>query len=305
MKRIPPHHPTQILLFSIVLLLIFQTLLIKTVQKTFTTTKLIKIKFRKKKSFLDVLTGDSCRKESSSMVVSFSMQSLVRKKLLKFIPLVSSRIFRYFKSSCRLLTGPRPAGKIKRASSSQYSFITLSSYDLTWRTFLPRNRALPNTTLQRGDTSQVLLVCVRLRQRSLLLLTGLFTHKSLRDGILKDYSRVKGESSIEEGDLVLIGDANNKRIIWPLGKVTKMYLGKDGKVRVMEVKTQFGSVMRPIQFRSVMNPLEVTTVDSLPLTERDVEDGPCLDQDQIPGVQRVRRSRYGRLLQQTKRLDYR
>ncbi|GFU16787.1 hypothetical protein TNCV_4282131 [Trichonephila clavipes] len=29
---------------------------------------------------------------------------------------------------------------------------------------LPRNRVLPNTTSQRGDTSQVLLVCVRLRQ---------------------------------------------------------------------------------------------------------------------------------------------
>ncbi|GFY22730.1 hypothetical protein TNCV_2179911 [Trichonephila clavipes] len=43
----------------------------------------------------------------------------------------------------------------------------------------------------------------------------------------------------------------------------------------MEVKTQFGSVMRPIQ---KLYPLEVTTVDSLPLTERDVEDGPCLDQ---------------------------
>ncbi|GFU81644.1 hypothetical protein TNCV_4927751 [Trichonephila clavipes] len=80
-----------------------------------------------------------------------------------------------------------------------------------------------------------------------------------------------------------------------------MYKGKYGKVRVMEVKTQFGSVMSPIL---KLYPLEVTTVDSLPLTKRDLENGPCLDQDQIPGVQRVRRSRYGKLLQQTKRLDY-
>ncbi|GFV71249.1 hypothetical protein TNCV_2429961 [Trichonephila clavipes] len=110
MKSIPHHHPTQILLFPLFFFLIFQTLLIKTVHKTFTTTKLIKIKFRKKKGSLDVLTGDSCRKESSSMVVSFSMQSLVQKKyFLKFIPFVSSRILQYFKSSCRLLTGPRPA----------------------------------------------------------------------------------------------------------------------------------------------------------------------------------------------------
>ncbi|GFW46893.1 integrase catalytic domain-containing protein [Trichonephila clavipes] len=104
---------------------------------------------------------------------------------------------------------------------------------------------------------------------------------SWRAWILKDYSKVKGESSIKEGDLVLIGEANNKIINWPLGKVTKMYKGKDGRVRAMEVKTQFGSVMRPIQ---KLYPLEVTTVDALPSTERDVEDGPFLDQDQIPVV---------------------
>ncbi|GFQ98822.1 integrase catalytic domain-containing protein [Trichonephila clavata] len=83
-------------------------------------------------------------------------------------------------------------------------------------------------------------------------------------------------------------------------KVTRMYKGIDGRVRVVEVKTQFGSVMRPIQ---KLYPLEVTTADSLSSTERDVENGSCLDQDQIPEVQGVLRSRYGRLLKQTKRLD--
>ncbi|GFS59015.1 integrase catalytic domain-containing protein [Trichonephila clavipes] len=113
-------------------------------------------------------------------------------------------------------------------------------------------------------------------------------------GTQKDYSKVKEESSIKEGDLLLIDDANNKRINWLLEKVTKTYKGKDGKVRVMEGKTQFGSVMRPIQ---KLYSLEVTTVDSLPSTERDVEDGPCLDKVPISVVQRVRHSRYGRLFQ--------
>ncbi|GFX35743.1 hypothetical protein TNCV_745361 [Trichonephila clavipes] len=46
---------------------------------------------------------------------------------------------------------------------------------------LPRNRALPNTTLQRGDTSQV-LPSMRSPSSALVApLTGLFTHKSLRD----------------------------------------------------------------------------------------------------------------------------
>ncbi|GFU75701.1 hypothetical protein TNCV_5041151 [Trichonephila clavipes] len=47
---------------------------------------------------------------------------------------------------------------------------------------LPRNRVLPNTTLQRGDTSQV-LPSMRSPSSALVApLTGLFTHKSLRDG---------------------------------------------------------------------------------------------------------------------------
>ncbi|GFY23364.1 integrase catalytic domain-containing protein [Trichonephila clavipes] len=48
-------------------------------------------------------------------------------------------------------------------------------------------------------------------------------------GILKDYSKVKGESFNKEGDI------NNKRINWPLGRARKMYKGKDGRVRVVEV----------------------------------------------------------------------
>ncbi|GFQ79509.1 hypothetical protein TNCT_101691 [Trichonephila clavata] len=78
-----------------------------------------------------------------------------------------------------------------------------------------------------------------------------------------------------------------------------MCKGKDGRVRVVEVKTQFGSVMRPIQ---KLYPLEVATADSLSSTERDVENGSCLDQDQIPEVQGVLCSRYGRLLKQTRDL---
>ncbi|GFY42535.1 hypothetical protein TNIN_459801 [Trichonephila inaurata madagascariensis] len=78
-----------------------------------------------------------------------------------------------------------------------------------------------------------------------------------------------------------------------------MYKEKDGRVRVVEVKTQF---MRPIQ---KLYSLEVTTGDSFSSAERDVEDGPCLDQDQILVMQGMHRSRYGRLLQQTKRLDNR
>ncbi|GFR04706.1 integrase catalytic domain-containing protein [Trichonephila clavata] len=119
-------------------------------------------------------------------------------------------------------------------------------------------------------------------------------------GILKDYSKVKGESYIKEGDLVLFGDTNNKRTNCPLGIFIRMYKAKDGRVLVAEVKTQFGCVVKPVQ---KLYPLEGTTADSLSSTATDLEDGPCPHEDQIPEVQGVRRSRYGRLLTQTKRLD--
>ncbi|GFR13337.1 DUF1758 domain-containing protein [Trichonephila clavata] len=84
---------------------------------------------------------------------------------------------------------------------------------------------------------------------------------------------------------------------------------KKGKLETDEIKSSERVILKEIQ-REVFSggekklyPLEVTTADSLSSTERDVENGSCLDQDQIHEVQGVLRSRYGRLLKQTKRLD--
>lgn len=35
------------------------------------------------------------------------------------------------------------------------------------------------------------------------------------------------------GDVVIIGDDNCKRIDWPLGKIDKLFVSKDGNVRVV------------------------------------------------------------------------
>ncbi|GFQ89720.1 uncharacterized protein TNCT_590251 [Trichonephila clavata] len=60
---------------------------------------------------------------------------------------------------------------------------------------------------------------------------------------------------------------------------------------------------RPVFKENSNTRIQVTTADSLSSTERDAANGSCFDQDQIPEVQGVLRSRYGRLLKQTKRLD--
>ena len=53
--------------------------------------------------------------------------------------------------------------------------------------------------------------------------------------------------NIEVGELVLLNDADgSKRKKWPLARVTKVVPGRDGTVRVVEIKTKDGSYVRPV-----------------------------------------------------------
>ncbi len=55
-------------------------------------------------------------------------------------------------------------------------------------------------------------VCQNLRNR--------FQNEYL--SLLKYYSKIRKDSSIKEGDVVLIGDNDVKRINWPLAKLVKI-----------------------------------------------------------------------------------
>ncbi|GFS98709.1 integrase catalytic domain-containing protein [Trichonephila clavipes] len=55
-------------------------------------------------------------------------------------------------------------------------------------------------------------------------------------GLLKDYSKVRKEASVKDGDIVLIGDNDVKRINWPMAKIIKSFPGKDGRIRVVEYR---------------------------------------------------------------------
>ncbi|GFY45637.1 putative RNA-directed DNA polymerase from transposon X-element [Trichonephila inaurata madagascariensis] len=54
-------------------------------------------------------------------------------------------------------------------------------------------------------------------------------------------------SELRLGEIVLIGDDIKKRIHWPLAKVIRLLPGKDGKIRIVELKTRTGTMLRPIQ----------------------------------------------------------
>ncbi|GBO42214.1 hypothetical protein AVEN_65691-1, partial [Araneus ventricosus] len=49
------------------------------------------------------------------------------------------------------------------------------------------------------------------------------------------------------GEIVLVGDDNNKRLFWVLAKIDELIPGRDGKIRTVKLKTQHGTVVRPTQ----------------------------------------------------------
>ncbi|GFT44324.1 integrase catalytic domain-containing protein [Trichonephila clavipes] len=68
-------------------------------------------------------------------------------------------------------------------------------------------------------------------------------------GQLRETRNIKGENTLSEGDIVyvLVGDDHIKRLNWNLGKILKLYPGKDKKVGVAQGKTKFASFLRPVR----------------------------------------------------------
>lgn len=54
------------------------------------------------------------------------------------------------------------------------------------------------------------------------------------------------KNNIKEGDLVIIKDDFLPPLEWCLGRVEKVFYGKDNNVRVAEIRTQNGSIVRPV-----------------------------------------------------------
>lgn len=81
---------------------------------------------------------------------------------------------------------------------------------------------------------------------------------------LRDFAKKKKETHLKIGEVVLLGDDNTKRINWPMGRIEEIYPGKDNKIRVVRVKTQSGSYLRPVRR---IYPLEVRDSDKELLTQ--------------------------------------
>ncbi|XP_065223148.1 uncharacterized protein LOC135847518 [Planococcus citri] len=52
---------------------------------------------------------------------------------------------------------------------------------------------------------------------------------------------------IQIDDIVLISDEQSPPLVWPLGRITKLYPGKDGQIRVVDLRTRNGACLqRPV-----------------------------------------------------------
>ena len=90
----------------------------------------------------------------------------------------------------------------------------------------------------------------RRRWRHAQYIANQFWRKWKAEYLLKMQRRNKWhhpEENVKIGDLVLIQDLQTQRNLWPLGRVKSVSTGDDGLVRSATVKTQQGTLKRPIQ----------------------------------------------------------
>ena len=128
----------------------------------------------------------------------------------------------------------------------------------------------------------------------------------------------KESGNIKVGDMVLLNEGHlGSRIKWPLAIVTKLFPGKDGKVRVVDIRTTKGTYTRPVQR---LHKLEVTSgadvseneATILPIDDEEtidvseneatsspIENGEPMDEIEIP--QSFYQTRYGRIVREPDR----
>ena len=55
------------------------------------------------------------------------------------------------------------------------------------------------------------------------------------------------QPALKVGDIVLISEDNAPRGKWPMGRVDRLFPGRDGLIRTVTLKTQRGLLRRPVQ----------------------------------------------------------
>ncbi|XP_055947057.1 uncharacterized protein LOC129980699 [Argiope bruennichi] len=120
------------------------------------------------------------------------------------------------------------------------------------------------------------------------------------------------------GEVVIVEVTNQKRLNWPLGKITEIFPGKDGLVRLVKVKTKKGEFLRPVQRLYALEVQTPSVENLLEKRESEIEDEkeeavqqqyvdhpeklPESDETSLPNLNTMK-TRFGRKIQVPNRLD--
>ncbi|GFX77200.1 integrase catalytic domain-containing protein [Trichonephila clavipes] len=115
---------------------------------------------------------------------------------------------------------------------------------LTPAMFLIENRCSDTTDIDELN-SRDLRKRMKYRIKLLSDLRQRFRKEYLSELIQKQNDNRVREPRI--GEMVLIGNDNKKRLSWPIAKIIELIPGRDGDIRTVRLKTQHGTVIRPVQ----------------------------------------------------------
>ncbi|GFY18377.1 integrase catalytic domain-containing protein [Trichonephila clavipes] len=125
---------------------------------------------------------------------------------------------------------------------------------LTPAMFLIENRCSDTTDIDELN-SRDLRKIMKYRIKLLSYLRQRFRKEYLSELIQKQNDNRVREPRI--GEMVLIGNDNKKRLSWPIATIIELIPGRDGEIRTVRLKTQHGTVIRPVQR---IFPLEVQAI---------------------------------------------
>ncbi|GFT12175.1 integrase catalytic domain-containing protein [Trichonephila clavipes] len=145
----------------------------------------------------------------------------------------------------------------KLAKSRPLTYISENPQELiplTPAMFLIENRCSDTTDIDELN-SRDLRKRMKYRIKLLSDLRQRFRKEYLSELIQKQNDNRVREPRI--GEMVLIGNDNKKRLSWPIAKIIELIPGRDGEIRTVRLKTQHGTVIRPVQR---IFPLEVQAI---------------------------------------------
>ncbi|KAF8795518.1 hypothetical protein HNY73_000011 [Argiope bruennichi] len=73
------------------------------------------------------------------------------------------------------------------------------------------------------------------------------------------------------GEVVIVEVTNQKRLYWPLGKITERFPSNNGSVHLVKVKTKNGEFLRPVQ-RLYALEVQTPSVENLLKRASEIED---------------------------------